>query len=39
MEFKSALVAENIIVEVIINMIAVGRSLTLNNDKILNVSA
>ena len=39
MEFKSALVAENIIVEVIVNMIAVSRSLTFDNDKILNVSS
>ena len=38
MEFKSALVAEDIIIEVIVNMIAVGRSLSLDNDKILNVS-
>ena len=39
MEFKRTLVAEDIIVEVIVNMIAVGRSLTFDNYKILNVSA
>lgn len=33
------MVAENIIVEVIVNMIAVSRSLTFDNDKILNVSS
>lgn len=33
------MVAEDIIVEVIVNMIAVGRSLTFDNYKILNVSA
>ena len=38
MEFKRALVAEDIIVEVIVNMIAISRSLPLDNDKILNVS-
>ncbi len=37
MQFKSSLVAEDIIVEVIINVITVGRSLSLDNNEILNV--
>ena len=37
MQFKSSLVAEDIIVEVIINVITVGRSLSLDNNEILNI--
>ncbi len=36
-KFQRTLITEDIIVEVIVNMIAVGRSLPLDNDQILNV--